>query len=264
VVSLSIAGRHSTFVFGTLPGATPGSPPGPDRTGPHGLLPPLQRETLAFDRPYEAGLQWTFRSRRLEHAAWLNWQRLNTPGHRERFDTGVNARVRLAGPFHVPVQFHVVHEGGQLFAAGPVSDSVAAAAGVAVAGRAGAFDSLGLDVYALLASDTPDREAPERDRDGAGFFGRASAVLARWRGHVLFWRGRDFITREGDPNYLSLRRTGRPYGGIRDYAEAGLTRTFRPAGPVLLEASARIHRVEKDYGYSYRVLATASLDWPVK
>ena len=47
------AARRS--VFGTLPGPHVGDPPGPDRTGPHGLLPPIQRETLAFDRPYEAG-----------------------------------------------------------------------------------------------------------------------------------------------------------------------------------------------------------------
>ena len=32
---------------------------GPDRTSLHGLLPPLQVETLAFLRPYEAGVQWT-------------------------------------------------------------------------------------------------------------------------------------------------------------------------------------------------------------
>jgi hypothetical protein len=63
---------------------------------------------------------------------------------------------------------------------------------------------------------------------------------------------------------LSLRRDGRTYGGIRDYAEAGLTRTFAPADRVLLEASGRIHRVEKDYGYSYRVLATVNVDWRLR
>jgi hypothetical protein len=264
IVSLSVKGRHSSFVFGTLPPATPGSPAGPDRTGPHALLPPLQRETLAFDRPLEAGFLWAFAARRMEHVAWLNWQRLNTPEHRERFDTGMNARVRLAGPFSVPVQFHVVHEGGQLFAVGPVSDSVAIASGVAVAGQAGPFRSVMLEVFGLLGRDTPDRELPSGDREGPGFFGRAAAETGGWRGHILFWRGRDFITREGDPNYLSLRRDGRTYRGIRDYAETGLTRTFTAADGVLLEASGRIHRVEKDYGYSYRVLATVDVDWRLR
>jgi hypothetical protein len=48
-----------------------GDPAGPDQTGPHGLLPPLQRETLAFDRPYEAGLQWTVAGQSYEHDSWL-------------------------------------------------------------------------------------------------------------------------------------------------------------------------------------------------
>jgi hypothetical protein len=264
VVSLLVKGGGSRFVFGTFPLATPGSPPGPDRTGPHGLLPPLQRETLAFDRPHEAGFLWILATGRLEHEAWLNWQRLNTSEHRERFDTGVNARVRIGGPLSVPVQFHLVHEGGQLFAAGPVSDSIAGGTGVVLEGALGPFSTAALEVLGLLGRDTPDRELPAGDREGPGFFGRASAARAGWRGHILFWRGRDFITREGDPNYLSVRRDGTTYRGIRDYSEAGVTRTFAPARGVLLEASGRIHRVEKDYGYSYRVLATVSADWRVR
>src|SRR3546814_10193596 len=45
---------------------------GPDRTGPHGLLPPVQRETLAFERPWEAGLQWTVDSARVKQEAWVH------------------------------------------------------------------------------------------------------------------------------------------------------------------------------------------------
>ena len=78
VLALSVRGRRSTFIFGTLDTPRAGTPPGPDRTGPHGLLPPIQRERLAFDRPYEAGLQWLFHGARLEHDLWLQWQRLNT------------------------------------------------------------------------------------------------------------------------------------------------------------------------------------------
>ena len=68
VIALTVRGARSAFTFGAFPpsphpgGAGPSTllRPGPDLQGPHGLLPPLQRETLAFDRPYEAGLQWTF------------------------------------------------------------------------------------------------------------------------------------------------------------------------------------------------------------
>ena len=65
----------------------------PDLGGPHGLLPPLQVETLAFTRPNEGGIQWQVASDRLDQDAWINWQRLNTEEHRERFDAGVRGRV---------------------------------------------------------------------------------------------------------------------------------------------------------------------------
>ncbi|HXG55557.1 MAG TPA: hypothetical protein VNJ03_09295, partial [Vicinamibacterales bacterium] len=146
IIAVTIQGARSAFVFGTLntprvaeqglarrrPGAG-----GPDRTGPHGLLPPLQVETLAFDRPYENGFQWMGTRDRIRHDAWLSWQRLNTPEHRERFNAGISAELDASRWLTIPAQFHVVHEGGQQFASGPVADSYAAAAGAAVHRRIG-------------------------------------------------------------------------------------------------------------------------------
>jgi hypothetical protein len=261
IVALEIHGPRSSFVFGALPGPHVGDPPGPDRTGPHGLLPPIQRETLAFDRPFEAGLQWTFAGARLRHEMWLDWQKVNTPDHRERLDAGVAGDLGIKGPFTLPFQLHVVHDGGQLFASGAVADSVALATGLIARGRLGPFEGAAIEIYGLLSHYVPDRSDPARSRDGGAFLGRVSGQRAGWRGHILFWRGDDFIKVEGDPNYLSIRRDGSRYRGIRDYAETGLTRTFRLANEVLLEASGRLHRVEKDYGYSYRVVAVAGIGW---
>jgi hypothetical protein len=204
-------------------------------------------------------MEWTFAGSTLRHDVWLNWQRVNTAEHRERFDAGIAAEVRAGGPFVIPFQVHVVHEGGQLFAAGAVRDSAAAAVGVQVATGAGAFQRASLEIFALASRYVPDREAPERSRTGAGFLGRASVERSGWRGHVLFWRGRDFITDEGDANYLSIRRDDSYYRSTRDYAEAGLTRVFRPAPGVAIAASARLHRTERHFEYSYRVLAAANL-----
>ena len=96
---------------------------GPDQLGPHGLLPPLQRTSLAFSRPDEAGLQLTFDTDRFEQDAWINWQRLNTAENRELFDTGVQGRLGfdLGLPVWLSYQFHLVHQGGQLFNSGPVA-----------------------------------------------------------------------------------------------------------------------------------------------
>src|SRR5688572_19100547 len=131
VIALTVHGGRSSFVFGTLPAPDPARPMGPDRGGPHGLLPALQRETLAFERAYEPGLLWRFAGDRLSHTMWLEWQRLNTADHRERFDGGVAGRVAISRVLTIPFQLHVVHEGGQQFAAGPVTDSTAGAIGLA-------------------------------------------------------------------------------------------------------------------------------------
>src|SRR5687767_8851799 len=125
VLSLRLRNERSTVFIGTLRSPRAADPPGPDRTGPHGLLPPIQRETLAFERPYEASLQWIFAGDAFRHDAWINWQLLNTPAHRERFDVGIAGEARVTDTLAIPFQAHIVHEGGQLFAAGPVADSTA-------------------------------------------------------------------------------------------------------------------------------------------
>ena len=263
VVALRIGGRRSSFVFGSLPARRADTPPGPDLMGPHGLLPPLQRETLAFDRPYEAGLQWDFAGATLRHSLWLEWQQLNTPRHRERFDGGVAARLRANAIVSVPFELHVVHEGGQLFASGVVADSAAAASGIILTHDVGSART-SLDLRALVSRYVPDRSRPALSRDGTAFFGRATVEREGWRGHVIFWRGRNFITDEGDANYLSVRRGGTRYRGTRDYAEAGLSRRFSLAAGAVLDVGGRLHRVEDHYEYSYRIVSVVNVRWRLR
>lgn len=258
VVALEIRGGDSRFVFGTLPLPDVGRDPGPDRAGPHGLVPGVQRETLAFERPFEAGFLWGHRGAAVEHEAWLNWQRLNTPLHRERFDAGIRGRLRPRGAVTLPFQFHIVHEGGQLHAPGPVSDSYAGGTGLALRFRAGRLGRGSVEAMGFASRNVPDRERPDGSRSGAALFTRLAFEGRALRLHLIAWRGNDFIKAEGDGNYQNIRRDGRRYGGIRDYSEVGLTRTFRPDSRVTLEASARLHRIERHYEYSYRVLAVTS------
>jgi hypothetical protein len=264
VVSLTVRGKRSAFVFGTLPAPTVAAPVGPDRGGPHALLPPLQRETLSFDRPYEAGLAWTFTGTTLSHGLWLNWQRLNTAEHRERFDGGINGTFNVSAPISIPFQVHVVHEGGQLHDSGPVADSAAAAVGVDLHGTVATTYRVSLELFGLVSRSVPDRSRPDLSRDGVAFFGRVSAERAEWRAHTLFWRGRNFKKDEGDPNYLSIRRNGLRYRGTRDYAEVGLTRRFTLAPSALLEVAGRFHRVERHYEYSYRIFCIVGVSTKVK
>jgi len=268
VIALTVRGRRSAFTFGTLPALSPDAPMGPDLGGTHALLPPLQRETLAFDRPYEAGLQWDFRGSALSHSLWIEWQRLNTAEHRERFDGGLNGEYALSHGIAIPLQVHVVHEGGQLFSTGTVNDSAATALGVAWRHPAGGHPAgaarVSAEGYAVLSRHAFDRERPELTQKGRAFFGRIAFEQNGWRAHLLMWRGEDFIKDEGDPNYLSIRRDGTPYTGIRDYAETGLARRFTLAPGAVIEVSGRVHRTERDYEYSYRVVSISSLRWKLR
>jgi hypothetical protein len=264
VLSLTIRGRRSAFIFGTLPPLTSDFPAGPDRNGPHVLLPPLQRETLAFDRPYETGLAWTVSGSNLQHYFWLAWQRLNTHEHRERFDGGTNTTYRVSDHVTLPLQLHVVHEGGQLHQSGAVADSAAIAAGVIVGGTIARQYAATLEVFGLGSRHVPDRSRPSLSRDGVALFGRAAAERAGWRGHVIFWRGRNFIKDEGDLNYQSITRSDVRYRGTRDYSEAGLTRRFTLARAAVLDVAGRLHRVEGRYEYSFRILSVVNASWRIR
>ena len=263
VFQIILHGEHHRFIMGTLESDERPDGFGPDRTGLHGLLPSLQAETLAFSRPYEAGLQWKVEYPRLRQDAWINWQRLNTIEGRERFDAGVNGRLSFETdlPMSVGYQFHLVHEGGQLFANGPIRDSWAVGPGIIVEPTFWFFDRTVAEGYAMFSRHVPDRSKLTNSRHGHGVFTRFSGEKNGWRGHVIIWGASDWIKTEGDENYGSLRDDGALWADTRHYAEAGLTKIFYPADDVEVEGSARIHRVEKDYNYSYRVLARVAFDF---
>lgn len=259
VLALVIGTPRSRLILGTLETMRGLEGPGPDRNGPHGLLPPVQRETLAFERAWEAGLQWTIDSQQVSHDSWVHWQRLNTREQREIFDAGLTSRFRVHRALALRTDAHIVHQGGQLSAAGPVADSWSSTVGIDAGGAAMPLDRLSLEAFALASRFVPDRERLDRSATGFGAFFRVSAQKAGWRLHATLWRAQDFIKLEGDPHYQSIRRDGTRYRSLRDYAEAGLTRTYPLAGASFIEASVRWHRVENRDEYSFRVVAAAKL-----
>jgi hypothetical protein len=257
-IALEIARGPSRFIFGSLRTiATAPDVGGPDDETPHRLLPPIQQETLTFTRGQEMGLQWLVAADRVAHDAWINWQRLNTDGHRERFDAGYRASLGLGGALELHGQWHLVHEGGQRFSNGVVRDSQAVALGLGWSGPAAASRVV-LESHVVLTEDVPDRESPKTEV-GLGTFSRAAIERGPWRSHILVWRGRDVLKEEGDANYLSRVADGTMFRSVRDYAELGLTRHFRPAPGLHMFAAFRIHRTESQYEYSYRIVGRVRL-----
>ena len=260
VIALHLTRSGSRFIFGSLDtAATRHVVVGPDDDTPHRLLPPLQHETLTFTRGQEMGLQWLLDSRRLDHDAWINWQRLNTAAHRERFDAGYRAQAALRSSLHLHGQWHIVHEGGQRFNSGAVADSQAAALGLEWETALAPLTRLRVDAHLVGTRDVADRAQPELTEAGVGVFSRAAIERGPWRTHLVVWRGRDTLKAEGDSNYLARRRDETIVRKVRDYAEWGLTRHFRPAPQVHMFAALRIHRTESQYEYSYRIAARVRL-----
>ena len=259
VFTLVIGGPTSRLLLGTIHTGRRAHGMGPERSGPHALLPPLQVETLAFTRPWEAGAQWLVDTVNIKHESWVHWQRVANSHQRERIDAGAVSRFKVHRAITVGGDFFIVHEGGQLTSNGHVGDSMAGSLGGEVGGAVGALDKLSLEAYILGSRNDPDRTDDSQTRLGLATFLRLAAETDRWRAHGILFRGDDFLTAEGDPNYQSIRMDGTYYRNLRDYAEVGLTHLFPLAKESWLEASVRGHRVEHDYDYSFRILAVAKL-----
>ena len=246
VIALHLSRGPSRFIFGSLETvAARHDIAGPDVETPHRLLPPMQHETLTFTRGQEMGLQWLVASPRFDHDAWINWQRLNTEDHRERFDAGYRAALVLSRLRRFKGQWHVVHEGGQQFSDGASATARRARSGWS--GRHPRVPRVALDGHVVVHRDVPDRERPSSPRSAAAFFTRGAVRHGAWRAHLIVWRGRDALKDEGDPNYLARRSDGRCLRKVRDYGEFGLTRQFRPAPGVHVFAAFRLHRIESHY-----------------
>ena len=265
VISLTVETGPSRFVFGTLDTVPHDFVAAPDLGGPHGLLPPLQVETLAFTRPYEGGLQWQVAAERFTQDAWIDWQRLNTAEHRERFDAGVRGQVAFGAdsPVALGYQLHIVHEGGQLFDRGSVNDSVAGGPGLVIEPRIDFFDATSIEAYMMWSKHVPDRAAPDSTDHGHGLFLRAAASKHGWRGHAIFWQACLWLKEEGDPNYGSRLQDGTVFRPTRHYGEVGLSKAFYEADGVMLAGALRLHRIERAYNYSFRILAHVGMAVPI-
>jgi hypothetical protein len=141
------------FIFGTL-----------DTLRRHGLLDPLEVSTLELTRPIESGLQWQIDSKRAAGDLFLNWQKLNTPEHREVFDYGGTLRVPLPAGFSAELQAHGLHHGGQLYDVGPVTNNVAYGGGMAWRSEGRTKPSLA--VHELLSKTSRDPAFPGRPATG--------------------------------------------------------------------------------------------------
>ena len=250
VLTMEVRGRRSRFLLGRWITAA-GVSSGPDSHGSSPSAPADPAGNARVRPPVQAGLQWLFKGPRLEHDMWLQWQRLNTPDHRERLDAGT--RLIGDGAASSPLRSRPTSSTKAASCMpGPGPGQFRLASGIELSPRPESPPPSGrpreqpiakldgsLELLGLWSHHMPDRQQPARTRDGAGFFGRAAVERFSWRAHLIMWRGDNYMKDEGDPNYQSIRRDGTRWRGVRDYAETGLTKTFDLAPGALIEVSLR-------------------------
>ncbi len=264
VIAFRYRSGGSAGTFGTL---------FPERR--HGFLEPLQVTTLELTRPIEYGLQWVERRRHWDLDVYLNWQKLNTEEQREVFDYGWVLRARPVRVLTLEAQLHGLHHGGQLFDAGvPVTNNIAYGVGATVSDRLGGLGRGALGVYRLWSSGDIDPNAPSgRPDEGRGWYVRGAVTPKGWfELFGIWWRGRDFLSQEGDNNYNSAGHDSVFYRSRRKYLEIGLLKRTEIENGVRLDAEFRVHKIDDEesvaflgtsWEYSYRVVVRAPFAAPL-
>jgi hypothetical protein len=220
----------------------------------HGYLEPLEVTTLELTRPIEYGLQWIESRPRFHADLYINWQHLNTEKSREIFDYGGVVRGAIATFADLEGQVHGLHHGGQLFDVGPVTNDVVYGAGLRLHRDLPLAGASSLAAFELFSKGKVDPFVDTPTIRGHGTYLRGSITpFGLFDLFVIWWKGRDFVSNEGDPNYGSPGEAGY-YRSRRYYQELGLVRKIEIENRVIFDGELRLHRVDGKLQYSYRLV----------
>ncbi len=247
-------GDRSRFILGTL-----------ETVRRHGLIDPLEVSTLELTRPVESGVQFTTVRDRWQGDFFINWQKLNTPEHREAFDYGLAASWNAGAGVSLLAQVHGYHEGGQLYDVGEVYNNSVLAPGASYARALPWLGESAVRAFYLHSSTTRSHAYPERPEDGGGVWLELSAKpWERSRLFAIYWRGSDFYAREGDPNYGSVGTDPSYYRADRTYKELGGEYSFPIENGLTFTAEARLHWIDtRQTEYSWRLYARVPMEFVV-
>jgi hypothetical protein len=230
----------------------------------HGYLEPLEGTTLEITRPVEYGLQWIETRSTSKVEAFIDWQKLNTVEHREVFDYGLLLHGDLLPWLRLEGQLHGLHHGGQLYDVGGVTNNVVWAAGGRLRGRLPGAIGGELAAFYLSSAATLDPNVDGRQIDGHGTYVRGELDFGKaGKAFAIAWKGTDFITHEGDHNYGSVGWQPGFYKPDRDYQELGYVFARRLEAGIDLDLEARLHRIDGEVEYSYRVMVKVPVAIPV-
>lgn len=249
-------GERSKFILGTL-----------ETEKRHGLIDPIQVSTLELTRPVESGIQYLAAGDGWKVDGFINWQRENTPEHREAFDYGFVGDWNIGAGFGAEAQIHGYHVGGQLYDAGEeVYNNVVFAPGLRWGREFPVVGESRIRAMYLLSKTTEDEAHPDRETEGDAVWLELSVQpWERTRLFAVLWQGTDFYAAEGDPNYGSPGTDPDYYESDRDYKELGAEVSFPIEETLTFTAEGRLHWIDdRSTEFSFRVYARVPFSWVVR
>lgn len=192
-----------------------------------------------FLRPLEQGAQMLVDSTHYRQDLFINWQQAFRGSAPNRFDVGYAGQLAF-GPLHFNGQAHWVRNGQALFKLDRsfnTRDNLVVAAGPELVLEPSRFfrslgwwNQLGLR-FTYLASYNQADDDSDATR-GRGYELRTWLDLAGWRPYLAFWKGRNFLSQQGDPEFRAS-----------NFPEVGLTKIFRLGGRASLEFGVQARRI---------------------
>lgn len=192
-----------------------------------------------FLRPIEQGAQMLVDSEFYRQDLFINWEQAFRGSAPNRFDVGYAGQLKF-GSLRLNGQAHWVRNGQALFKLDrsfTTGDNLVVAAGPELVLEPNrffqAFDwwrQIGIRLTYLTSYNQPD-DGADASR-GRGYELQAWLDLAGWRPYLSFWKGRNFLSQQGDPEFRAS-----------NFPEFGLSRTIRLGDRASIEFGAQARRI---------------------
>ena len=192
-----------------------------------------------FLRPIEQGAQMLVDTEFYRQDLFINWEQAFRGSATNRFDVGYAGQLKF-GPLHFNGQTHWVHNGQALFKLDrsfQAGDNLVIAAGPELVLEPSRYfpalpwwNQLGIR-FTYLTSYNQTEAGTEATR-GRGYELQTWLDLAGWRPYLAFWKGRNFLSQQGDPEFRAS-----------NFPEIGLSKTIRLGNRASIEFGAQARRI---------------------
>ncbi|MCC6966564.1 MAG: hypothetical protein IT391_09820 [Nitrospira sp.] len=196
-----------------------------------------------FLRPIEQGAQMLVDSAHYRQDLFINWEQAFRGSAPNRYDVGYAGQLKI-GPLHLNGQAHWVRNGQALFKLDrsfQTGDNLVVAAGPELVLEPSRYfpalswwNQLGIRFTYLTSYNQP--EAGAEATRGRGYELHTWLDLAGWRPYVSFWKGRNFLSQQGDPEFRAS-----------NFPEFGLSKTIWLGDRASIEFGAQARRIRAFY-----------------